>query len=140
MGEHDNVRIVRELLAAFQRSDLRALLGLCSEDVIIQHPIPKEILPFAGVSYGKQEAKRFYLGMAERFNLGAFQPKEFIVQGNKVAVIVFERSTNRATGRAVENEYIHVYTLESGKVVRIRIYEDTAPIVAAMPYHTFLDP
>jgi ketosteroid isomerase-like protein len=72
--------------------------------------------------------------------LNPFQPREFIAQGNKVAVIVFERSINRVTGRAVDNEYIHVYALEYGKVVRIRIYEDTAPILAAMPYQTFLDP
>jgi ketosteroid isomerase-like protein len=64
MGEQDNVRIVRELLAAFQRGDWRALLDLCSEDVAIQHPIPKEILPFAGISQGKQAAKRFCVGMA----------------------------------------------------------------------------
>jgi uncharacterized protein len=140
VSEQDNVRIVRELLTAFQRGDLRALLDLCSEDVMIQHPIPKEILPFAGISHGKREAKRFCAGMAEGFNLDPFQPREFIAQGNKVAVIVFERSTNRATGRAVDNEYIQVYTLEDGKVVRIRIYEDTGPILAAMPNPIFLDP
>jgi ketosteroid isomerase-like protein len=96
------------LLAAFQCGDLRALLDLCSQDVVIQHPIPKEILPFASISHGKREAKRFYVGMAERFNLNPFQPSEFIALGNNVAVIIFERSTNRATGRTVDNEYVHI--------------------------------
>jgi ketosteroid isomerase-like protein len=140
MGEQDNVQIVRKLLAAFQCGDLRALLDLCSQDVVIQHPIPKEILPFAGISRGKREAKRFCIGMAERFNLNPFQPSEFIAQGNKVAVIIFERSTNRATGRTVDNEYVHIYTLEYGKVVRIRIYQDTVSMLATMPNPIFLDP
>jgi ketosteroid isomerase-like protein len=140
MGEQDNVRIVRELLVAFQRGDLRALHDLCSEDVVIQHPIPKEILAFAGISRGKEEAKRFWAGMAERFDLDRFQPREFIAQGDNVAVIVLERSTNRVSGRAVDKEYMQVYTLVYGKVVRIRIYEDTAPILAAMPHPMFLEP
>jgi len=140
MGEQDNVQIVRELLASFQCGDLRALLDLCSQDVVIQHPIPKEILPFAGISHGKREAKRFCVGMAETFNLNPFQPSEFIAQGNNVAVIIFERYTNRATGRTVDSEYVHIYTLEYGKVVRIRIYQDTVSILATMPNPIFLDP
>jgi ketosteroid isomerase-like protein len=61
-----------------------------------------------------------------------FEPREFIAQGNKVVVLVFERFRIKATGRSVDNEYVHVVTLRGGKVVQFCIYEDTAPIIAAI--------
>jgi ketosteroid isomerase-like protein len=54
-----------------------------------------------------------------------------IVQGNKVAVLVFERFRIKATGCAVDNEYVHISTLSDGECVQWGVYEDTAPLVAA---------
>jgi hypothetical protein len=70
---------------------------------------------------GSKELEQFLVGIAETFNLVPFEPTESIVQRDKVVVIMFERSTNRATGRSVDKEYVRVYTLKDGKVAMVRI-------------------
>lgn len=61
-----------------------------------------------------------------------FESREFIAQGDKVVVLVFERPRLKATGRVVDNEYVQVFTLNDGKVVQWCVYEDTAPFIAAI--------
>jgi len=61
-----------------------------------------------------------------------FAPREFIAQGDIVVVLVFVRVRSKATGRTVDNDYVHVYTVRYGKIVQFCVYEDTAPIIAAL--------
>ena len=61
-----------------------------------------------------------------------FAPREFIAQGDIVVVLVFVRVRSKATGRTVDNDYVHVYTVRDGKIIRFCVYEDTAPIIAAL--------
>ncbi len=56
----------------------------------------------------------------------------FIAQDDKVVVLVFEWARSKATGIAVDNSYVHVYTIEGGMITQLLIFEDTAPIIAAL--------
>jgi hypothetical protein len=46
-------------------------------------------------------------------------------------VIVFEHGIVKATGIALDNLYVHVFKF-TGSKVQLLIFEDTAPIIAAM--------
>lgn len=70
--------------------------------------------------------------MAETEEFEQVEAREFIAHGNKVVVLFFERFRIKTTGRQVDNELVHVFTLSEGKVVQFYVYEDTAPIIAAI--------
>jgi ketosteroid isomerase-like protein len=131
MNEHENVELVKQGFAAFQRGDIETVLNFFSDDIDFRDSMPAEIWPWAGKRRGRAQAAEFYAGLAEVAEFEQFEPQEFIAQGNKVVVLAFERFRIKATGRMVENELVTVLTLREGKVVQLRTYEDTAPIIAA---------
>ena len=132
MSEQDNVRIVEQLYAAFARGDTQAALYTFSADVDFQHPMTTTVWPWAGKLRGREQVARFFAGLGEAAEWEHFEPREVIAQGNKVVGTVYERLRLRGNGRLLENEMVNVFTLKDGKIVQMRIYEDTAPIIAAI--------
>jgi ketosteroid isomerase-like protein len=132
MSEHENVEMVKRGYAAFARGDMQTLLNLFSDDVEFRHPMSTAIWPWAGNRRGRAQIAEFFAGLAEVEEFEQFEAREFIAQGNKVVALVFERFRIKATGRVVDNDYVHVYTLNGGKIVQLCVYEDTAPIIAAI--------
>ena len=63
--------------------------------------------------------------------LQRFEPQEVIAQGDKVIVFVNWRSLVRATGRTIELDLVHVWTLRNGKLAKFREYYDTYTAVEA---------
>ncbi len=53
-----------------------------------------------------------------------------ISRPNKLPV-GYERSLIKPTGRTLEQEWAHVYTLRDGKIAKFRAFEDTAALVVA---------
>ena len=45
---------------------------------------------------------------------------------------VYERLRLRSNDRLLENEMVNVFMLKDDKIVQMRIYEDTAPIITAI--------
>ena len=132
MNELENVELVKQGFAAFQRGDIATVLNFFSDDIDFRDSMPAEIWPWAGKRRGRAQVAEFYAGLAEVAEFEQFEPQEFIAQGNTVVVLAFERFRIKATGRTVENEVVTVFTFSEGKVVQLRTYEDTAPIIAAI--------
>jgi ketosteroid isomerase-like protein len=132
MSEQDNIELVKQGFAAFQRGDIETILNAFSDEIDFRHPMSTAIWPWAGKRRGRAQAAEFMAGLAEVVEFEQYEPREFIAQGNKVVVLVFERFRIKATGRAVDNEYVHMFTLSDGKVVQWWVHEDTAPIIAAI--------
>ena len=59
-----------------------------------------------------------------RLEYDQFEPREFIVQDDFVAVVVFEQGRVKATGVTFDNLYIHVFKFAQGKVTQIRDSSD----------------
>ncbi len=132
MSEQDNVQLVQSLYAAFARGDIQAALDTFSDDVDLQHPMSTDIWPWAGKLRGREQVGRFFAGLGEVAEWEQFEPQECIAQGNRVVGTVYERLRLRSNGRLLENEMVNLFTVKDGKVVQMRIYEDTAPIIAAI--------
>jgi ketosteroid isomerase-like protein len=132
MSEQQNVELIKSGYAAFTRGDRQALLDLFSDDLDFQHPMPQSIWPWAGKRNGRAGFAEFLAGLDETVEYEQFEPREFIAQGDRVAVLVFERSRVKATGVVFDNPYMHVFKLKGVKVVQFLVFEDTAPIIAAL--------
>ena len=86
-------------------------------------------MPWAGSYRGKEQVKDFFTALAESTDFEMFEPLEIIPHGDeRVVVLGRERFSAKVTGKKVELEWVHVYTIRGGKVASFKIYEDTAPI------------
>jgi ketosteroid isomerase-like protein len=50
---------------------------------------------------------------------------------DKVLALGNERVAVRATGKIFETEWAHLFTMQDGKIVKLREYYDTATMAAA---------
>jgi len=132
MSEQSNVALVQMALAAFGHGDLATAVSCFADDVAIQHPMPKEIWPWCGRSSGKKALADFLSEMSRVLSFEVFEAREFITQGDKVVVNLFERRRVKATGKAFDNDYVHIYTVRDGLITEVKIFEDTAIVQAAL--------
>ncbi len=130
MSEQTNVAVVQQAYEAFGRGDIFGVLDLLTDDVVWTLQGPSTI-PFAGVHRGREGIAEFFSLVGEALEFEQFEPREFVAQGDTVVVLGYERSLAKATGRPLEQEWVHVYTLRDGKIARGRFFEDTAAEVAA---------
>jgi ketosteroid isomerase-like protein len=94
-------------------------------------PGPAE-LATSGRRSGHQQVGEFFNALNETFDIQRFEPREFITHGDRVIVLGSETTGVRATGKVIELDWVHVFTVRNGKVVAFQDFFDTAAVVAAM--------
>lgn len=130
LAHQENIALVQHLYTAFAQGDIPLLLSVLSDDIDWLFYGPGEI-PFAGHYRGKAEVAGFFAKAMETSDFMEFEPREFLPGANSVLVQGHERVRAKATGRVWETEWAHVFTIEGGKIVRLREYYDTAVMVEA---------
>jgi uncharacterized protein len=131
MSEATNVDIVKRGYEAFGRGDVNGVLSLLEETVEWETPGSPEF-PTAGRRRGHREVAGFFHTLAQTYDFERFEPKSFIAQGDSVVVLGEDSVRLKSNGTRLEVDWVHVFELRNGKVVRFREYFDTAPVVAAM--------
>lgn len=132
MSEQDNVQVVRQLYEAFKQGDMPALLETLADQVEWYEPGPVEILPWAGVFRGRRQVMQLLTRFSEVAEVEQFELEEIIAQRDKVVVIEYQRAFFKATGRPLREDAVRIFTLREGKIVKARVWEDTALQVAAV--------
>jgi uncharacterized protein len=132
LKEPENIESVKSMIAAFTQGRIQEMLQMFSDKLDFQHPMPQSIWPWAGQRSGRQGLAEFFAGLAKTIEYDQFEPREFIAQDDFVAVVPFERGRVKATGVAFDNLYVLVFKFAQGRVTQIRVFEDTAPIIAAL--------
>jgi len=130
MNEQENTRIVRQSYELFKSGDIQALLDLYSEDIDFQLP-EIENVPFAGKHKGRKGTAGFFQSVNEAQDVLAFNPQEFIAQGDKVVVLGNYSWRVKANGREYSSDWAHIVTVRDGKIVGFKEYMDTAAASAA---------
>jgi ketosteroid isomerase-like protein len=131
MSERTNTEVVQQGYEAFGRGDIPALLEFVADDVewIQQGP---SAIPFTGTRHGHEGVAEYFSLLDVNLDFEQFEPREFVAQDDTVVVLGFERSVMKSTGRPLENEWAHVYTLRDGKIAKARLFEDTGAYAAAL--------
>ena len=127
----DNLDVVRRGYDAFGRGDINALLELFDDQIQWVTPGPSE-LATSGRRTGRQEVGQFFALVNELFDVLRFEPKEYIAQGDRIVVLGTEAARVRSNGKMLELDWVHVFTMRTGKVVAFQEFFDTAAVVAAM--------
>jgi uncharacterized protein len=123
----ENVEIVRNAFAAFDRGDIEGVLRLCAEDIVIYQP-PE--LPDAS---REQHGHR---GVLEAFAIWPEQWDDYRMEilkiaaapGGKVFVTTRARGRGKQSGLEVDMEFSFVFTVRDGKISEWRLFvqEDRA--------------
>lgn len=124
MRAQANVQIVQRLYAAFAQRDIPAVVAMLSPDVEWREP-PNPFNPAGG-------SRRGHAGFLEWAEIGrqsedilTLEPRKMLVDEDSVAVVGFTRCRVIATGRVYESDFVHLVTLEGGKVTRFQEFFDT---------------
>ncbi|MDQ3713520.1 MAG: nuclear transport factor 2 family protein [Acidobacteriota bacterium] len=125
MSETNNTQIVQEGYAKFGSGDIEGLLNLFSDDIDWTTPTV-EGAPFTGTRNGREEVGEFFAQLNEAEEFSNFEPQEFIAQGDKVVVLGRSSGTVKATGRTIETEWVHIFTVKDGKITGFKEFFDTA--------------
>ena len=131
MSEPANVRTVVEAYNSFKNGDIDSVLKILTADVEWITPGPPDLMPVAGKRRGRAGVAQFFSTLNEQEDVLLFQPEEYIAQGDKVIVLIKYRGRVKATGKTVEADLVHIFTLHNGKVKSFRESYDTAAVLDA---------
>jgi ketosteroid isomerase-like protein len=130
MSESTNTQIIQDAYQKFGTGDIQGLLTLMAED--IKWTVPEiENAPFAGSREGVSKVAAFFTELTESEDITRFEPLEFIAQNDKVVVLGESAATVKATGRSYETDWVHVFTLNDGKVTEFTEFFDNAAATRA---------
>lgn len=123
-------QVVQQAYAAFGRGDVEGILALLTDDVDWRF-LASAGIPYAGRHTGKQQVQGWFGKLAESDDIQKFEPREFLEGPNHVTVLGWEQTRPLPSGKVFESEWVHVFTVNDGKISRWIGTLDTAAYVAA---------
>ena len=126
-----NVTTLQQAYSDVARGDVEAVAELLDQSVSWKvMGEPSSFAPFG--EYTGQDGARDYLAkLGETLNITSIKPYQFVVEGDTVVVLGKTDGVMRATGKAVEVDWAHVFTFRDGKVIDYKEFVDTARILNA---------
>jgi ketosteroid isomerase-like protein len=129
MSEQQNLDVVRSLYAAFGRGDLGEVLAPLDPQVSWRTPGGPD-LPTGGLRHGVPAVREFFGLLLNTFDIADFQPRDFLVAGDKVVVLGTSREGPKGSGRLVDFRWVHVFTFRDGRIVAFEEPADVSELVA----------
>lgn len=122
----DTVRLYYQSLAPGRRADLMELLD---PHVVLEVP---EGFPGGGGTYNGLKAylEEFLYDFYGAFDLQT-APSEYLNAGETVVALGHHRGNALSTGVAIDTPFAHVWTVRDGRLVRGRMFTDTAALCIA---------
>ncbi len=115
MAEQENTEIVKGIYEAFGRGDIPTILNSLADNIEWIVSGHEDGIPYAGTYRGREAVGQFFSVLGDNVDYSLFEPREFIAQGERVAVFGHYRGTVRPSGNAVETEWAMSWTLHDGK-------------------------
>lgn len=130
MSTEENIQFAQKGYADFAKGDIASIIAVLDENIVWVSP---DIgMPPGGTYHGKAGVTQFFQHVAEAWEFQAFEPRDFIASGDRVAVSGAYTCTSRATGRQVTAEWAMIWTIRDGKLVHFQEYTDSAALRDAL--------
>ena len=125
MNERENAGRIEEVYAAYGRGDIGFILNQLADDVRwVVHIEP--IVPWSGDFSGKSRVPRFFEAIAGAVDVLAFEPKEWIAQGDTVVSLGGFRCRVRSTGKTSDSRWAFIWKFRGGKISSYEQFHDPA--------------
>ena len=118
-------QLTKQNFELFQKGDIPAMLENMHDNVEWITPGPEEYLPWAGKKTGKKAVADWFSTLNEEVDINTFEPREFIEQGNRVAVLGYSESRIKKNNNKVSGDWVMMFTYKDGKLLRYREFRDT---------------
>lgn len=126
----DPLPLVKELYAALATQQLPVILNLQAPDCLWEVPGPTDLLPWAGAWGGHAGVAAFFERFNQHIRRPRWEPKQFIAQGNTVAVVLTLYGEAGPQDAPVVLSLVHWITVQNGRISRVQFYCDTFPLLA----------
>src|SRR6476646_3665730 len=131
MNETENVGVVKNAYAAFQRGDIAAVLASLDHAVVWNGVIGAgPHVPMAGERHGTAEVAEFFKAVGENVRFSQFEPRQFFAQSDKVVTLGHYRGTT-PSGGAFDSDFVMVFTVRNGRVTEFQEFLDSSQLNAA---------
>lgn len=124
-AQQNQTAIVKQAYAAFGRGDIPGVLELVDNNVE-WHSGGGAKTPTSGRWHGREGVERFFATLGEHMIITFFEPRIFIEQNDRVAVIGRYAAKVKSTGRAMASDWAMVFTFRDGKIVHFTEFTDSA--------------
>jgi ketosteroid isomerase-like protein len=127
-----NGDIVKGIYAAFAKGDVPAVLGAFDSGIVWNEAEGYRLA--AGNPYVGPQAilQNVFMPLVTQIDGFTATPAQVIDGGDHVAVEGRYAGTVKATGARLDAQFMHVYELRGGKIVKFQQYTDTAQWVRAL--------
>jgi ketosteroid isomerase-like protein len=126
-----NIALVQGLYAAFGRGDIDTIVAAAAPDIRWQVVGRKEDYPILGIHNGPKGVLAFFKAVADAQETVAFTPRDFHAADGMVFVLGHYVWKLRKNGNRVDTDWMHIFTIENGKVTDFREFTDTAQFAQA---------
>ena len=113
----ENVEVVRDMLDAFNRDDLEAVIASYEEGCEIVEPPEMPVLGYRG-HQGVREWMANPGGTAQ----AEFKPRAFTATGDLVLCELVSRGLGQASGAPIEWTTFAVVRVRTGKIAQVRVF------------------
>ncbi len=119
-----NISVVQNLYAAFGRRDIEGILALLTPDVEWGEP-ENPYNPAGGTRFGHAGFLEWIKIGREAEDILVLEPRKFLNDADTVAVVGYMKCLAKPTGRIYESDFVHVITVEEGRVKKFQEFFDT---------------
>ena len=107
------------------------LARLATDDVTWTTPGPPDIIPYAGIRTGRDQVAEYFTAFGSSTETTAFDPQHFFADGDMVVVLGHYTLKVVKTGKVIDNDWVHSFTITGGRISAFEGFEDSAAVVAA---------
>lgn len=128
----ENVAIIQSISDGFAKGDVPSVLGAMSADIVWNEA---ENFPYAdGNPYrGPQAiAEGVFARCVGEWEGFAAIPEELLDAGDTVVALGRYAGINKASGKPMSPQFVHVWRVAGGKAVQFQQYADTLHVAQAM--------
>lgn len=119
-----NQQTIQQAFEDFKAGNISAVIDICADDVLWASYRNPDV-PYSGSFYGKEGVQDFFSKLAQNVEYTNFEPREYIVQGDNIAVTGHHTGIVKSTGKTFDHDWCLTFKMNNGKVSRFFSYVDT---------------
>ena len=125
MNEQQNVQTIQEVYAAFGRGDVAFIVAKLTDDVRwVSHF--DSVVPWSGDFSGKERIPDFFEAIFQAVDVEAFEPNEWIADGDAVVSLGEFGCRVRATGKRSRTRWVFIWKFRDAKICSYEQFHDPA--------------
>jgi hypothetical protein len=106
-----------------------AILELVAQDA--NWRLPGTVPHYSGSYKVLSGVTGFFQALNANLGIEAFEPREFVADGDRVLVIDWSRVRVKSTGRIFDSRWVMAFRVRDGKIAEFEEYTDTQALAAA---------